>query len=94
MFFQGSVGNDILNILKYDIYSGTGWYNAPKDIFDKFWTGPGSTNENFAISANSRDNLTMSEWYIEKWVICPFEECNFRLYIPETVGSEINSSKI
>ena len=30
MFFQGSVGNDILNILKYDIYSGTGWYNAPK----------------------------------------------------------------
>lgn len=24
MFFQGSVGNDILNILKYDIYSGTG----------------------------------------------------------------------
>lgn len=65
MFFQGSVGNDILNMLKYDIYSGTGWYNAPKDIFDKFWTGPGSTNENFAISANSRDNLTMSEWYIE-----------------------------
>ena len=65
MFFQGSVGNDILNILKYDIYSGTGWYNAPKDIFDKFWTGPGCTNENFAISANSRDNLTMSEWYIE-----------------------------
>ena len=34
MFFQGSVGNDILNILKYDIYSGTGWYNAPKD-----WSG-------------------------------------------------------
>ena len=65
MFFQGSVGNDILNILKYDIYSGTGWYNAPKDIFDKFWTGLGSTNENFAISANNRDNLTMSEWYIE-----------------------------
>lgn len=65
MFFQGSIGNDILNMLKYDIYSGTGWYNAPKDIFDKFWTGPGSTNKNFAISANSRDNLTMSEWYIE-----------------------------
>lgn len=66
LFFQGSVGNDVLNMLKYDIYSGTGWYNAPKDIFDKYWTGPGSTNENFAISANSRDNLTMSEWYVEK----------------------------
>ena len=42
-FFQGSVGNDILNILKYDIYSGTGWYNAPKDILTTYWNGPGST---------------------------------------------------
>ena len=64
-FFQGSVGNDILNILKYDIYSGTGWYNAPKDILSTFWNGQGSTNKNFAIDANSRMNLEMSEWYIE-----------------------------
>ncbi len=64
-FFQGSVGNDILNILKYDIYSGTGWYNSPKDIMTTFWDGPGSTNKNFGIDANSRMNLEMSEWYIE-----------------------------
>jgi hypothetical protein len=35
-FFQGSVGNDLLNIVKYDIYGGVGWYNAPKDILTTF----------------------------------------------------------
>ncbi|MDR2119234.1 MAG: TonB-dependent receptor [Tannerellaceae bacterium] len=65
LFLQGSAGNDILNILKYDIYSGTGWYNAPKDILTTFWNGAGSTNKNFAVDANSRMNLEMSDWYIE-----------------------------
>lgn len=64
-FFQGSVANDILNILKYDLYGGVGWYNAPKDILTKFWDGPGSTNENFAIDANSRLNREMSSWFVE-----------------------------
>ena len=27
--------------MKYDIYSGTGWYNAPKDILTTYWNGPG-----------------------------------------------------
>ncbi|MCC8199551.1 MAG: TonB-dependent receptor [Tannerellaceae bacterium] len=65
LFFQGSIGNDILNIIKYDIYSGTGWYNAPKDILTTYWNGAGSTNKNFAIDADSRMNLEMSEWYVE-----------------------------
>jgi len=64
-FFQGSVGNDILNILKYDIYGGVGWYNAPKDILTKFWNGAGSTNKNFGIDTNSRMNRDMSDWYVE-----------------------------
>lgn len=64
-FFQGSVGNDLLNILKYDLYGGVGWYNAPKDILTTFWSGPGSTNENFAIDANSRLNREMSSWFVE-----------------------------
>ena len=65
VFFQGSGGNKILNIFKYDIYSGTGWYNAPKDIFDKFWTGPGTTNKNYGINAETRMNQEMSDWYVE-----------------------------
>ncbi|WP_199163378.1 MULTISPECIES: SusC/RagA family TonB-linked outer membrane protein [Parabacteroides] len=89
VFFQGSVGNDILNILKYDIYSGTGWYNAPKDIFDKFWSGPGSTNENFAISANSRDNLTMSEWFIEDGSYVRLKNLTVGYTIPESLTKKI-----
>jgi TonB-linked SusC/RagA family outer membrane protein len=65
MFFQGSVGNDILNILKYDIRSGAGWYNAPNDMLDIAWNGAGTSNTQFAINANSRQNLQMSDWYIE-----------------------------
>lgn len=65
MFFQGSVGNDVMNIIKYDIYSGTGWYNAPKDILTTFWDGPGSTNKNFRIDSNTRMNNQLSDWVIE-----------------------------
>jgi TonB-linked SusC/RagA family outer membrane protein len=63
--FQGSQGNDILNMLKYDIYSGAGWYNAPVGIMEKAWHGEGTSNSQFAINANSGDNLTMSDWYVE-----------------------------
>ncbi len=64
-FFQGSVGNDIMNVVKYDIYSGTGWYNAPKDILTTFWTGPGTSNKNFGIDSNARMNNQVSDWSIE-----------------------------
>jgi len=63
--FQGSQGNDILNMLKYDIYSGAGWYNAPVGIIEKAWHGEGTSNSQFAINANSGDNLTISDWYVE-----------------------------
>lgn len=36
-----------------------------KDILTTYWNGPGSTNENFAIDADSRMNLEMSDWYVE-----------------------------
>ncbi len=81
-FFQGSVGNDILNILKYDIYSGTGWYNAPKDIMTTFWDGAGSTNKNFAIDADSRMNLQMSEWFIEDGSYMRLKNLQFGYTLP------------
>ncbi|MCK9342476.1 MAG: TonB-dependent receptor [Massilibacteroides sp.] len=52
-------------MMKYDIYSGTGWYNAPKDILTTFWDGEGSTNKNFGINADSHMNLELSDWYVE-----------------------------
>ncbi len=85
MFFQGSVGNDILYILKYDIWSGAGWYNAPKDIFEVAWHGPGTSNTQFAINANSRQNLQMSDWYVEDGSYVRLKNIQLGYTIPKTV---------
>lgn len=64
-FFQGSQGNDVMNILRYDIASGTGWYNAPKGFLDKAWDGAGSTNKYYKISQNAALNTNVSSYYVE-----------------------------
>lgn len=93
-FFQGSIGNDVLNILKYDIYSGTGWYNAPKDILTTFWDGPGSTNKNFAIDADSRMNLEMSDWYVEKGSYVRLKNLQIGYTIPAALTKKITINNL
>jgi TonB-linked SusC/RagA family outer membrane protein len=93
-FFQGSIGNDILNILKYDIYSGTGWYNAPKDILTTFWNGAGSTNKNFAIDANSRMNLEMSDWYIEDGSYVRLKNIQLGYTLPHSLTKHVTISNL
>lgn len=65
MFWQGSQGNDVMNILRYDTEAGTGWYNAPKGFLEKAWNGAGSTNEHFRISSNSALNSSVSNYFVE-----------------------------
>ncbi|CAL1519532.1 TonB-dependent receptor [Chitinophaga sp. MM2321] len=65
MFWQGSQGNDVMNILRYDTEAGTGWYNAPKGFLDKAWNGPGSTNQYYKISANAALNNSVSDYFVE-----------------------------
>lgn len=65
MFWQGSQGNDVMNILRYDTESGTGWYNAPQGFLEKSWNGPGSTNKYFRISSNSALNSSVSDYFVE-----------------------------
>ena len=88
-FFQGSVGNDLLNVLKYDIYSGTGWYNAPKDILTTYWNGPGSTNKNFGIDADSRMNLEMSDWYVENGSYVRLKNLQIGYTLPSSLTRKI-----
>lgn len=94
LFFQGSVGNDILNILKYDIRSGAGWYNAPNDMLDIAWNGPGTSNEQFAISANSRQNLQMSDWYVEDGSYIRLKNVQLGYTIPQSVLKALNNHSI
>lgn len=93
-FFQGSVGNDLLNILKYDLYGGVGWYNAPKDILTTFWTGPGSTNENFAIDADSRLNREMSEWFVENGSYVRLKNLQIGYTIPASITKKATISNL
>ncbi|QNF35658.1 TonB-dependent receptor [Adhaeribacter swui] len=65
LFFQGSQGNDVMNILRYDTEAGTGWYNAPKGFLDKAWNGPGSTNEHYKVSQNAGLNTNVSNYFVE-----------------------------
>ncbi len=65
IFFQGEQGNNDMNILRYDIESGTGWYNAPKGFLKKSWNGPGSTNKYYKISQNAALNTNVSSYYVE-----------------------------
>ncbi|RBL94110.1 SusC/RagA family protein [Chitinophaga flava] len=65
MFWQGSLGNDVMNILRYDTESGTGWYNAPQGFLEKAWNGPGSTNKYYRISSNSALNSSVSDYFVE-----------------------------
>ncbi|WP_448959883.1 SusC/RagA family TonB-linked outer membrane protein [Larkinella arboricola] len=64
-FFQGSQGNDVMNILRYDTEAGTGWYNAPKGFLEKAWNGPGSTNKYYKISQNAGLNTNVSDYFVE-----------------------------
>ncbi len=64
-FIQGSQGNDVMNILRYDTEAGTGWYNAPKGFLEKAWNGPGSTNEYYKISQNAGLNTNVSSYFVE-----------------------------
>lgn len=65
LFLQGSQGNDVMNILRYDTESGTGYYNAPKGFLDKSWSAPGSTDRYHKISQTQGINNSVSDYFVE-----------------------------
>ena len=65
LFLQGSQGNDVMNILKYDTESGTGYYNATKGFIEKSWSGEGSTDKFHKISQNQSLNNSVSDYFVE-----------------------------
>jgi TonB-dependent starch-binding outer membrane protein SusC len=65
MLFQGSQGNDIMNVKKIDFQSGVGWYNAPSDLMEKAWTEQNHSTSQFKISTDNLNNLKISDWLVE-----------------------------
>ncbi|MEB0249992.1 TonB-dependent receptor, partial [Mucilaginibacter sp. 5B2] len=65
VFFQGSQGNDVMNIQRYDTESGTGYYNATKGFLEKSWSGEGSTDKYHKISQKQGLNNSVSDYFVE-----------------------------
>ncbi|BAU52953.1 SusC/RagA family TonB-linked outer membrane protein [Mucilaginibacter gotjawali] len=65
IFIQGSQGNDVMNIERYDTESGTGYYNAPQGFLQKSWSGEGSTDRYHKISQNQGLNNSVSDYFVE-----------------------------
>ena len=65
LFFQGTQGNDVMNIQRYDTESGTGYYNATKGFLDKAWKGEGSSDQFHKISQNQGLNNSVSDYFVE-----------------------------
>jgi hypothetical protein len=85
VFFQGTQGNDVMNIIKYDLRSGSGWYNAPKDHLDIAWSKDNPSNTQFQINATSRENLEISDWYIEDGSYCRLKNLQLGYTLPKTL---------
>jgi len=65
VFLQGSQGNDVMNIQRYDTESGTGYANATKGFLDKSWSGEGSTDKYHKISQKQGLNNSVSDYFVE-----------------------------
>ncbi len=65
MSFYGVYKNMIMNIKKLDLYSGTAYYNAPRNLMEKAWTETNKSNTQFRITTDNTTNIQVSDWLLE-----------------------------
>ncbi len=65
MAFYGVQGNKIMNMKKIDLYSGTSYYNAPKDLMTTAWSETNPSNTQFRITTDNSTNVQVSDWLAE-----------------------------
>jgi TonB-linked SusC/RagA family outer membrane protein len=65
MAFYGVHGNKIMNMKKLDLYSGTAYYNAPRELITDAWTSTNHSNSQFRITTDNSTNVQVSDWLAE-----------------------------
>lgn len=65
MDFYGVQGNTIMNMKKLDLYSGTAYYNAPRDLMENAWSETNKSNTQFRITTDNSTNVQVSDWLAE-----------------------------
>jgi TonB-linked SusC/RagA family outer membrane protein len=89
MSFYGVYGNKIMNIKKLDFYSGTAYYNAPKDLMTKAWTATNHSTTQFQISTDNLDNLTVSDWLVEDGSYLQLKDLQIGYTLPDKIANSL-----
>jgi TonB-dependent starch-binding outer membrane protein SusC len=87
MSFYGMYGNKIMNVKKLDFYSGTAYYNAPKDLMANAWTEANHSNTQFKISTESARNLRVSDWLVEDGSFLRLQNIQLGYTVPEKLAN-------
>ncbi len=65
IFFQGSQGNEVMNMTLMDFESGAGYMNARADYLDRAWKGEGTSDRFHRVSEIQGNNLLVSDYFLE-----------------------------
>ena len=89
MDFYGVQGNTIMNMKKLDLYSGTAYYNAPRDLIEKAWTETNRSNTQFRITTDNATNVQVSDWLSEDGSYFQMKNIQLGYKIPEIILKRI-----
>ncbi|MDR2285290.1 MAG: TonB-dependent receptor [Sphingobacterium sp.] len=88
---QGAIGNDIMNIVKIDMKSGVGWYNAPKELMSDAWSPSNPSNSQFKISSSNQSNLQISDWLVEDGSYLRIKSVQLGYTLPKHLLRSVNN---
>jgi TonB-dependent starch-binding outer membrane protein SusC len=89
MSFYGVHGNQVMNVKKIDFYSGTAYYNAPKDLMTNAWTETNHSNTQFKISTESANNLAVSSWLVEDASFLRLQNLQLGYTLPAKIANSL-----
>lgn len=89
MDFYGVQGNTIMNMKKLDLYSGTAYYNAPRDLIEKAWTETNRSNTQFRITTDNSTNVQVSDWLAEDGSYFQMKNIQLGYKVPEIILKRI-----
>jgi TonB-dependent starch-binding outer membrane protein SusC len=89
MSFYGVQGNEVMNVKKIDFYSGTAYYNAPKDLMTNAWTETNHSNSQFRVSTDPANNLTVSSWLVEDASFFRLQNLQFGYTLPTNLSTTL-----
>jgi TonB-dependent starch-binding outer membrane protein SusC len=85
--FYGVHGNKNMNVKKLDFYSGTAYYNAPKDLMTKAWSETNPSNTQFRITTDPGNNQSISSWLVEDASFLRLQNLQLGYTLPEKLAN-------